>query len=109
MLIKPLSPPPTDIVFFIFLYQRWIYKVDSKRINEFGFSAEMLEEQQLGKQTPGGALTAAPAATTAETQNNSSAASSDEAKSQPSSPNATKKRKNRKSKANKSAAEKKDD
>ncbi|XP_001844023.2 cleft lip and palate transmembrane protein 1 homolog [Culex quinquefasciatus] len=98
-----------DIVFFIFLYQRWIYKVDSKRINEFGFSAEMLEEQQLGKQTPGGALTAAPAATTAETQNNSSAASSDEAKSQPSSPNATKKRKNRKSKANKSAAEKKDD
>uniref|UniRef100_A0A8D8ME80 Cleft lip and palate transmembrane protein 1 homolog n=1 Tax=Culex pipiens TaxID=7175 RepID=A0A8D8ME80_CULPI len=98
-----------DIVFFIFLYQRWIYKVDSKRINEFGFSAEMLEEQQLGKQTPGGALTAAPAATTADTQNNSSAASSDEAKSQPSSPNATKKRKNRKSKANKSAAEKKDD
>ncbi|KAL9708458.1 hypothetical protein quinque_011976 [Culex quinquefasciatus] len=97
-----------DIVFFIFLYQRWIYKVDSKRINEFGFSAEMLEEQQLGKQTPGGALTAGPAAT-AETQNNSSAASSDEAKSQPSSPNATKKRKNRKSKANKSAAEKKDD
>lgn len=97
-----------DIVFFIFLYQRWIYKVDSKRINEFGFSAEMLEEQQLGKQTPGGALTAGPAAT-AETQNNSSAASSDEAKSQPSSPNATKKRKNRKSKTNKSAAEKKDD
>ncbi|XP_039435178.1 putative lipid scramblase CLPTM1 [Culex pipiens pallens] len=98
-----------DIVFFIFLYQRWIYKVDSKRINEFGFSAEMLEEQQLGKQTPGGALTAAPAAANAETQNNSSAASSDEAKSQPSSPNATKKRKNRKSKANKPAAEKKDD
>lgn len=32
-----------DIVFFIFLYQRWIYKVDAKRVNEFGFSAEMLE------------------------------------------------------------------
>lgn len=31
-----------DIVFFIFLYQRWIYKVDTKRVNEFGFSAEML-------------------------------------------------------------------
>lgn len=31
----------TDIVFFIFLYQRWIYKVDKSRINEFGFSAEM--------------------------------------------------------------------
>jgi hypothetical protein len=32
-----------DIVFFIFLYQRWIYKVDKKRVNEFGFSGEMLE------------------------------------------------------------------
>ncbi|XP_014273160.1 putative lipid scramblase CLPTM1 [Halyomorpha halys] len=30
-----------DIVFFIFLYQRWIYKTDPKRINEFGFSGEM--------------------------------------------------------------------
>lgn len=30
-----------DIVFFIFLYQRWIYKVDKSRLNEFGFSAEM--------------------------------------------------------------------
>lgn len=33
-----------DIVFFIFLYQRWIYKVDHKRVNEFGFSGEMEEE-----------------------------------------------------------------
>lgn len=30
-----------DIVFFIFLYQRWIYKVDITRVNEFGFSGEM--------------------------------------------------------------------
>ncbi|XP_067136586.1 putative lipid scramblase CLPTM1 [Centruroides vittatus] len=30
-----------DIVFCIFLYQRWIYQVDPKRINEFGTSAEM--------------------------------------------------------------------
>ena len=28
-----LSP---DIIFFIFLYQRWIYPVDKKRVNEFG-------------------------------------------------------------------------
>ncbi|XP_021203239.2 putative lipid scramblase CLPTM1 [Bombyx mori] len=42
-----------DIVFFIFLYQRWIYKVDHKRVNEFGFSGEM-EEQQ--KQAKNGAL-----------------------------------------------------
>lgn len=102
-----------DIVFFIFLYQRWIYKVDSSRVNEFGFSAEMLEEKQQqqssGKAPSSGAITGAAAAE----QNNhtSSAASSDESKSQPSSPNAAaaaKKRKNRKSKA-KSATEKKDD
>ena len=30
----------TDIVFFIFLYQRWIYRVDPKRVNEFGTSGE---------------------------------------------------------------------
>lgn len=30
-----------DIVFFIFLYQRWIYKVDKKRVNEYGFSPDM--------------------------------------------------------------------
>ncbi|CAG9113769.1 unnamed protein product [Plutella xylostella] len=35
-----------DIVFFIFLYQRWIYKVDHKRVNEFGFSGEMEEQQK---------------------------------------------------------------
>lgn len=34
-----------DIVFFIFLYQRWIYKVDKKRVNEFGFSGEMLDDK----------------------------------------------------------------
>lgn len=33
-----------DIVFFIFLYQRWIYKVDKKRVNEFGFTGEMLDK-----------------------------------------------------------------
>lgn len=36
----------TDIVFFIFLYQRWIYKVDASRVNEFGFSGEMIEEAE---------------------------------------------------------------
>jgi len=33
-----------DIVFFIFLYQRYIYKMDPTRVNEFGVSAEMLEK-----------------------------------------------------------------
>ncbi|XP_034826753.1 putative lipid scramblase CLPTM1 [Maniola hyperantus] len=42
-----------DIVFFIFLYQRWIYKVDHKRVNEFGFSGEM---EQQKKQSENGNL-----------------------------------------------------
>ena len=29
-----------DIVFFIFLYQRWIYRVDPKRVNEYGTTGE---------------------------------------------------------------------
>lgn len=38
-----------DIIFFIYLYQRWIYRVDPKRVNEFGVSGEELE----GKPRPG--------------------------------------------------------
>lgn len=38
----------SDIVFFIFLYQRWIYKVDKSRVNEFGFSGEMEEDVKKG-------------------------------------------------------------
>ncbi|CAK5073728.1 unnamed protein product [Meloidogyne enterolobii] len=29
-----------DIIFLIYIYQRWIYRVDPKRINEFGTSGE---------------------------------------------------------------------
>lgn len=29
-------------MFFIYLYQRWIYKIDPKRVNEFGVSGEDL-------------------------------------------------------------------
>ncbi|XP_038881554.1 cleft lip and palate transmembrane protein 1 homolog [Benincasa hispida] len=29
-----------DLIFIIYLYQRWIYPVDRKRINEFGFGGE---------------------------------------------------------------------
>jgi len=36
-----------DIIFCIYLYQRWIYRVDPKRINEFGTSAEMLDQPQV--------------------------------------------------------------
>lgn len=36
-----------DVVFLIYLYQRWLYPVDTKRINEFGESpsAEKLDKQ----------------------------------------------------------------
>lgn len=49
-----------DIVFFIFLYQRYIYKEDPTRVNEFGFSAEMLNEKDQAVQQ--GTATAAAAA-----------------------------------------------
>ncbi|XP_047177560.1 cleft lip and palate transmembrane protein 1 homolog isoform X2 [Vigna umbellata] len=29
-----------DLIFLIYLYQRWIYPVDKKRVNEFGFGGE---------------------------------------------------------------------
>ncbi|XP_048327517.1 uncharacterized protein LOC107415755 [Ziziphus jujuba] len=29
-----------DVIFLIYVYQRWIYPVDKKRINEFGFGGE---------------------------------------------------------------------
>lgn len=32
-----------DVIFLVFLYQRWIYPVDRKRRNEFGFAAEPQE------------------------------------------------------------------
>lgn len=35
-----------DIIFFIYLYQRWIYRVDPKRVNEFGISGEDIERHQ---------------------------------------------------------------
>lgn len=41
-----------DIVFLIFLYQRYIYKTDPTRVNEFGFSAEMEEEAARAGQKP---------------------------------------------------------
>lgn len=33
-----------DIIFLIYLYQRWIYRVDPKRVNEFGISGEQLQD-----------------------------------------------------------------
>ncbi|GBL81095.1 Cleft lip and palate transmembrane protein 1 [Araneus ventricosus] len=36
-----------DIVFFIYLYQRWIYRVDPKRMNEFGTSGEIETQRSV--------------------------------------------------------------
>ncbi|KAK7086896.1 Cleft lip and palate transmembrane protein 1 like protein [Halocaridina rubra] len=40
-----------DVIFFIFLYQRYIYRVDPTRMNEFGFSQEMEKEAKEKKQS----------------------------------------------------------
>ena len=37
-----------DIVFIIFLYQRWVYKVDHSRVNEFGQRGDGTEEPPTG-------------------------------------------------------------
>ncbi|KAK7114533.1 hypothetical protein V1264_000586 [Littorina saxatilis] len=37
-----------DVVFLVYLYQRWLYPVDKKRVNEFGMSFEE-EEKAKGK------------------------------------------------------------
>jgi hypothetical protein len=37
-LMHRLSVFRDDLVFVVFLYQRWIYRVDKKRVNEFGFT-----------------------------------------------------------------------
>lgn len=38
-----------DIIFFIFLYQRYIYDIDETRLNEFGVSKEMYAEADADK------------------------------------------------------------
>jgi len=39
-LIIFFRPCLADLIFLIYLYQRWIYPVDKKRVNEFGFGGE---------------------------------------------------------------------
>lgn len=38
-----------DIIFLIFLYQRYIYRVDHSRVNEFGISGEDIAEAERAK------------------------------------------------------------
>ncbi|XP_074575026.1 uncharacterized protein LOC141831544 [Curcuma longa] len=53
-MLHRLSVFRDDIIFLIYLYQRWMYPVDKKRLNEFGFGGED-ETQSL---TSTGAATA---------------------------------------------------
>jgi len=39
-----------DIIFFIYLYQRWVYRVDYSRTNEYGQSGPEQQEQQQQQQ-----------------------------------------------------------
>ncbi|KAF6143929.1 hypothetical protein GIB67_001723 [Kingdonia uniflora] len=39
-LLHRLSVFRDDVIFLIYVYQRWIYPVDRKRVNEFGFGGE---------------------------------------------------------------------
>ncbi|OVA01069.1 Cleft lip and palate transmembrane 1 [Macleaya cordata] len=39
-MLHRLSVFRDDLIFLIYIYQRWIYPVDKKRVNEFGFGGE---------------------------------------------------------------------
>jgi hypothetical protein len=41
-----------DIIFLVYLYQRWIYPVDKKRVNEFGQAGEDPPEAAAGTPAP---------------------------------------------------------
>ncbi|KAL1569477.1 cleft lip and palate transmembrane protein 1 [Salvia divinorum] len=48
-ILHRLSVFRDDVIFLIYLYQRWKYPVDKKRVNEFGFGGE--DEQALAATT----------------------------------------------------------
>jgi hypothetical protein len=48
-----------DVIFFVYLYQAWKYKVDYSRVNEFGQGGE---EESVEEKVAGKPLAAAPAA-----------------------------------------------
>jgi hypothetical protein len=48
-----------DIIFFIYLYQRWVYAVDMSRVNEFGQGGEDGDDQPPAGGPPQGGAEAA--------------------------------------------------
>ncbi|KAG1331225.1 cleft lip and palate transmembrane protein 1 [Cocos nucifera] len=57
-MLHRLSVFRDDVIFLIYLYQRWIYPVDKKRVNEFGFGGE--DEDQSNQSLVANDVTAAP-------------------------------------------------
>ncbi|XP_010912667.2 uncharacterized protein [Elaeis guineensis] len=56
-MLHRLSVFRDDVIFLIYLYQRWIYPVDKKRVNEFGFGGE--DEDQSNQSLVANDVTAA--------------------------------------------------
>lgn len=46
-ILHRLSVFRDDVIFLIYLYQRWAYPVDKKRVNEFGFGGEDEDESTV--------------------------------------------------------------
>ncbi|KAI5070624.1 hypothetical protein GOP47_0014967 [Adiantum capillus-veneris] len=47
-MLHRLSVFRDDVIFLIYLYQRWVYPVDKSRVNEFGFGGDSKEEDNAG-------------------------------------------------------------
>ncbi|KAJ0977242.1 hypothetical protein J5N97_012716 [Dioscorea zingiberensis] len=50
-MLHRLSVFRDDVIFLILLYQRWIYPVDKKRVNEFGFGGEDADQSLVAANT----------------------------------------------------------
>ncbi|XP_060212371.1 uncharacterized protein LOC132639991 isoform X1 [Lycium barbarum] len=51
-MLHRLSVFRDDLIFLIYIYQRWVYPVDKKRVNEFGFAAEDVDQAASSSDTP---------------------------------------------------------
>jgi hypothetical protein len=54
-----------DIVFFIYLYQRWIYRIDHTRVNEYGQTSQIQQDAANSTVNTTSTTTAASAGSTA--------------------------------------------
>lgn len=52
-ILHRLSVFRDDIIFLIYLYQRWVYPVDKKRVNEFGFGGEEEDKSLVASSSDG--------------------------------------------------------